>query len=395
MDLLVVDPEAEVRLVFFVAADQVGCEVSFAESGAEALALLAAKPDFDLVFAAAELGDMGAIDFASRLRQLAHYGYQPLIFLSASDEADELVALLEYGDDVILKPFSQQVLLAKILAHKRIRGLYKDLQSQNRQLQAYQKRAESELQIAADVFRQLTDRSVQAVPGVSTFASPYGVFSGDIVLMSQGADHNLYFLVADVTGHGLAAALGSMPIAEHFLALAATGMAVGALARELNRIHVARVPPYILCAALIGRFDPATGRVHYWSGGMPPAMVVNAAGDVRPLFRSMHMAIGACEDHQFEASEGELTLQPGDRLVCHTDGVTETCSPAGDYWGSEGLVAALQQGAQSGNLLENVIAQLTAFRGTANAADDDVTLICLDVDAYLAHVRQASAGAAG
>lgn len=395
MDVLVVDPEAEVRLVFFVAADQVGCEVSFAESATAALAQLADKPDFDLVFAAAELGDMGAIDFASRLRQLEHYGYQPLVFLSASDAADDLVALLEYGDDVILKPFSQQVLLAKILAHKRIRGLYKDLQSQNRQLQAYQKRSERELRIAADVFRQLTDRSVQTLPGVSCFASPYGVFSGDILLMTQGTDHSLYFLVADVTGHGLAAALGSMPIAEYFLALAAAGMAVGALARELNRIHVARVPPYILCAALIGRFDPAARRVQYWSGGMPPALVVTAAGDVRPLFRSMHMAIGACEDSQFEATEGELILQPGDRLVCYTDGVTETCNPAGEFWGADGLESALRQCGRSGNLLENVIAQLTAFRGTANAADDDVTLFCLDVDAYLAHVSPPSAPAAG
>lgn len=395
MDLLVVDPEAEVRLVFFVAADQVGCDVAFAESGEEALMLLADKPDFDLVFAAAELDGMGAIAFASRLRQLEHYGYQPLVFLSASDEADDLVALLEYGDDVILKPFSQQVLLAKILAHKRIRGLYKDLQSQNRQLRAYQKRSESELQIAADVFRQLTDRSVHELPGVTCFASPYGVFSGDILLMTQAADHSLYFLVADVTGHGLAAALGSMPIAEYFLTLAASGMAVGALARALNRIHVARVPPYILCAALIGRFDPATRRVHYWSGGMPPAMVVNAAGDVCPLFRSMHMAIGACEDSQFESTEGELILQPGDRLVCHTDGVTETCNPAGEFWGTEGLEAALRQCAPSDNLLGNVIAQLTAFRGTANTADDDVTLFCLDADTYLAHASPPSAPAAG
>lgn len=395
MDLLVIDPEAEVRLVFFVAADQIGCDVSFAESGTQALVLLADKPDFDLVFAAATLGDMSAIDFARRLRQLTHYGYQPLVFLSTSDDADDLVALLEHGDDVILKPFSQQVLMAKILAHKRIRMLYKELQHQNRQLQAHRKRAESELQIAADVFRQLTDRSVKDLPGVSTFASPYGVFSGDILLLAQNPDRRLYFLVADVTGHGLAAALGSMPIAEHFLALAASGMPVGALARTLNRIHVARVPPYILCAAMIGCFDPTTRRVHYWSGGMPPALVVNASGEVRLLFRSMHMAIGACEDPHFEASEGEVLLQSGDRLVCHTDGVTESINGAGDFWGTAGLMAALQRGVQTNDLLESVIAQLTAFRGTANAADDDVTLLCLDADAYLTHIEQTSASTAG
>ena len=316
--------------------------------------------------------------------------YQPLVFLSASDEANDLVALLEYGDDVILKPFSQQVLLAKILAHKRIRMLYKELQSQNLQLRAYQKRSEGELIIAADVFRQLTDRSVQELPGVSCFASPYSVFSGDILLMTQGPDHSLYFLVADVTGHGLAAALGSMPTAEHFLALAATGMPVGQLARELNRIHVARVPPYILCAALIGRFEPAARVVHYWSGGMPPALVVSGSGDVRPLFRSMHMAIGACEDSQFESFEGTLHLDAGDRLVCYTDGVTETCNPEGNLWGTNGLVAALNCRPQAPSLLDAVIAALTEFRGSANSANDDVTLFCLDVDLYLAHVSNRS-----
>ena len=52
LDILVVDPEAEIRLVFFVAADQVGCNVQFAESGSEALYQLTDKPDFDLIFAA-------------------------------------------------------------------------------------------------------------------------------------------------------------------------------------------------------------------------------------------------------------------------------------------------------------------------------------------------------
>lgn len=386
LDILVVDPEAEIRLVFFVAADQVGCNVQFAESGSEALYQLADKPDFDLIFAASELGDMTAEAFARQLRQLDHYGYQPLVFLSSSDESAELVALLESGDDVIIKPFSQQVLLAKILAHKRIRSLYKALETQNRELHAYHKQTERELMIAADVFRQLSANSLQQLPGVSCFVSPYSVFNGDILLLTQAPDGCLYFLVADVTGHGLPAALCTMPLAERFLELAATGQPVGEIARMLNRIHVARIPPYILCAAFLGRFEPDTRSVRYWSGGMLPALVVERGGSVRELFDSMHMAIGGCEDALFDAEEGYLELGAGDRLIVYTDGVTETRGPSGDFWGTEGLMATIAECAGDDALVESVMSRMKAFRASPDLASDDVTMLCLDVDACLAQL---------
>lgn len=382
MDILVIDPEAEIRLVFFVAADYVGCDVHFAESGEEALYQLAEKPDFDLIFAAAELGDMSAASFARRLRNIKHYGYQPLIFLSLSDESDVLVALLEDGDDVIIKPFSQQVLLAKILAHKRIRKLYKELETQNQQLDSYHKQTESELAIAADVFQQLSADSPRNVPGVSFCVSPYSVFNGDILLLATSNDGCLYILVADITGHGLPAALCTLPIAEHFLELANAGLPVGTIARNLNSVHLARIPPYIMCAAFIGRFEPENRVLRYWSGGMLPALIVARSGEVRELFEAMHMALGGCEDDLFEGDEGILELNTGERLIVYTDGVTETRGPEGDFWGEEGLVTALSKCANDDYLVESVMARMKAFRSSPDLVSDDVTIFCLDADRY-------------
>ena len=100
----------------------------------------------------------------------------------------------------------------------------------------------------------------------------------------------------------------------------------------------------------------------------------------------MHMAIGGCEDALFEADEGYLELGAGDRLIVYTDGVTETSGPTGDFWGTEGLMATLAECADDDALVESVMSRMKAFRASPDLASDDVTMLCLDVDACLAQL---------
>lgn len=387
MRILVIDPEAEIRLVFFVAADQVDAEIEFAETGQEALTTLASSPDYDAVFAADALEDATPNQLAELLRGQSQYLYQPLIFLSHDDEAEHLVALLQIGDDVIVKPFSQQVLLAKILAHKRIHALYKSLHQQHALLDQFRKRTESEHMIAGDVLKQLLARSQQDIEGVSRFVSPYSVFNGDLLLIARGPEQQLYFLVADVTGHGLSAALGTLPIAETFLGLTAQGQAVGAIARAMNRLYLERIPPYILCAAAICCFDIERSLVRCWTGGIPPLLVVDSNRQIKSRHPALHMALGACDESMFEAFESSIVLSPGDQLIAYTDGIIEARDLQGALFGLQCLEQALCVPGRD-PLTQKVITALTQHAGTDDFQDDDITLLCLDRDRCTAALNQ-------
>lgn len=379
MEILVIDPEAEIRLVFFVASAQVDCEVYFAVSGEDAISQLSEETKFDLIFCSAELDDIPPTALASRIREFDHYKFCPLVFFSTNDDSDYLVSLLEYGDDVILKPFSQQVLFAKILAYKRIQSLYQALESQNQQLIKFQKRTETELLIASDIFKQFTKRSLPKVEGITSFVSPYSVFNGDLQLFAKGPQQQLYFLVADVTGHGLSAALGTLPIAETFLDQTAKGDSVGKIARKMNHLFQARMPPYILCAAIVGVFNSQAQSVRFWSGGMPAMLVVDNTCKIKNKIHASQMAIGACDDAVFDDQEEIINLDTNDQLLCYTDGIIETANPDGEMFGMQRLIDSIES-CQDNNLVGYIINQLETHVGSNNFSDDDVTLVCLDVD---------------
>lgn len=173
MKILVVDPEAEIRLLFFIASDEMHCEPLFASSAEEALDVWREHDDIGLVLLSTELPDMDACDLADRLRHAECAYHGAIVFLSYSEDSALLVKLFEHGDDVVLKPFSQAVLLAKLLAMQRTRSLYLQLDRHNRELEQFRSQTEAEVQVATDVFSYINAQSLPAVPGVTTFLSAY------------------------------------------------------------------------------------------------------------------------------------------------------------------------------------------------------------------------------
>jgi len=381
MDILVVDPEAETRLLFFAAADQLGCEVYFAESGGEAMQVLAQHDSIGMILIAVLLPDIEPEVLAQRVRCSQQGRYLPIVFLSATEDTDTLVNLLDFGDDVVIKPFSQPVLLAKLLAIQRTHQLYAQIEQHNVQLENYRAQIESDHQIATDVFSRFLTQNLSAIAGITTFASPFSSFNGDLLLMAPRPGEGFNVLVADITGHGLPAALGTMPIAEIFFSLTERGVGVGDIAREMNTVFRARMPDYLLCAAALMAVMDNGRRIQIWSGGMPPLVIFDRQGRVESLLPSSHMALGALARSEFEDDIFSLDFQRGQRVLCYTDGITETSNAEREMFGEERLIAALTGGASG----EAAVEQLTdaLYRHAAGVSlSDDATVFCLDTALY-------------
>lgn len=380
MNILVVDPEAEIRLLFFIASDELQCETLFAADGEEALDIWFDHDDIGLVLLSTQLPDIDTCLLAKRIRQTDRGQHAAVVFLSHTEDSAFLVSLLQHGDDVVIKPFSEAVLLAKLVAMQRTRKLYLQLDKHNRELEQFRSQTETEVQIATDVFSYINAQNLPVVPGVTTFLSAYSSFSGDLLLMSPRPGEGFNVLVADITGHGLPAALGTIPIAETFFSMTSKGFGVGDIAREMNKVFRKRMPDYLLCAAVLIAAQDHGRRLHIWSGGMPSQLIFDEMGRVESVLQSRHMALGALTDAEFDDSAASIDLRHGQQILCFTDGVTETANESGVLFGEENLLRALEQPTELG-IIDRIIETLYPFVDGGELSDD-VTIFCFNNAEY-------------
>jgi anti-sigma regulatory factor (Ser/Thr protein kinase) len=114
---------------------------------------------------------------------------------------------------------------------------------------------------------------------------------------------------------------------------------------------------------------------------MPPLVIFDRQGRVESLLPSSHMALGALSANEFEEDIFSLDFQRGQRVLCYTDGVTETSNGDGDMFGEERLIDALSAGISGQAAVEQLADALDAHAAGV-ALDDDATIFCLDTVLY-------------
>ena len=149
--------------------------------------------------------------------------------------------------------------------------------------------------------------------------------------------------IADVTGKGVTAAL-LMAFSRAVLRSAAYN-ADGPLdaLRRTNGVLATDIQAGLFLTALVGRLDPASGRLRYASAGHEPPVLVRAgSSSAEPAGGSM-VGLFPTMDADPEAAEHTIDLEAGDVLVWYTDGVTDARDAAGDRFGEMRLHATLER----------------------------------------------------
>ncbi len=163
---------------------------------------------------------------------------------------------------------------------------------------------------------------------------PYELLGGDYYRAEQLEGGRYGFIVADVCGHGLAAALYTMTLhtlwrdSRHLLV--SPGLFLGKVGRTMGHLLVEDS----FTTAFLGLLEPASGRLIYSSAGHPPAFLRRAGGGVQRLM-ALEPPLGLPGMDRLE--EASVELGPGDMLVITSDGAVEARSPAGEEFGIERL----------------------------------------------------------
>jgi serine phosphatase RsbU (regulator of sigma subunit) len=187
--------------------------------------------------------------------------------------------------------------------------------------------------------------------------------------------------VADVSGHGVGAALLMAEARAAFLSERLTAPSAGTLLGRLNALlHDDLDRAGLFMTACCATFDARGRELAYANAGHPPALLLRAAdGDCTPIEAS-GVLLGIDANACFE--EVRLTLAAGDIVVFYTDGITETQDGVGELFGVERLAAAVVacRDRDAEGVVDAVLAVVDRY-GHATPQEDDVTIVVLKLAA--------------
>lgn len=243
-------------------------------------------------------------------------------------------------------------------------------------------RMEQELSLAARIQASFLPTALTDAPGwhLAATLEPARQTSGDYYDWGMLSNGKLAVAVADVADKGVGAALYmalSRTILRTFVFEYPDQPAFAFNAANRRIFEDARTDMFV--TTFYGLIDPASGEMTYCNAGHNPPYVLRYTGDELIPLRATGMPIGMFEDSQWTVRT--ITLEPGDRVVLYTDGVTEAQNFDGEFFGEARLLAAASRAMSYPveEMQRAILAEVHKFVGTAPQADD-ITLLVLGRD---------------
>lgn len=200
--------------------------------------------------------------------------------------------------------------------------------------------AHAEIRLARDIHAALAPAIVGRGDGLRWVgrSQPSGEVGGDLVDVVQHPHRAWTGIVADVSGHGVAAGVLMGMCKTAFRASADEAVDPGALATRLNAILSPMRQPHMFITAACLRVDAASGRLQYVLCGHPPLLHVPAVGAPRWVGASQ-IALSLMDDTRYTAES--IDLAHGDCVVVITDGLLEVFDDSDRELGLDGLREAI------------------------------------------------------
>lgn len=414
--ILLVDDDAASRDALAEVLGRRGLEITLAADGAAALQMIAADTP-DVVLLDIDMPVLDGYRTLQRIRERYPASVLPVVMLTGLYERQHLLRALEAGaNDYITKPYDVQVVTARLQtqlslneAYQRIWKLEQGLERRsaalertnerlaavNRDLARINDQMSVDLTSAAEVQRALLPTAAPLAPGLhfGWALSPCATLAGDSLNVSMLDDDHVALHLLDVSGHGVRAALWSVTISQMLMprgeqpslvrqmgpdgrTLRPTPPAV--VVRQLNAQFQFDVQSCQFFTLIYGILDTRNYLLRYVVAGHPGPLYLPRGRAPQDL-TGPSMAVGLTPDAEF--IEQELQLDPGDRLVLYSDGVTEARQGSREVFGTCRLRETFQR-CREEPLAQSVAQALRVVQGFAGGKpEDDVSLLAIEVDA--------------
>jgi sigma-B regulation protein RsbU (phosphoserine phosphatase) len=278
-------------------------------------------------------------------------------------ESDDLNAYSDDDLEVLLLLASQvAIIIEKVMLHEQL---------------IEKKRLQGQLEVARQVQLELLPANDPELPGydISAYNFPTEEVSGDYYDWVKIYDDEIGFVIADVSGKGVPAAILMSFLRASLRAATHVGYATNISMGKVNYLLWESIERNQFVTAFHGILDASNGLLSYSNAGHNPPLLINFNRETR-FIEYGEQPLGMFPETRYH--QHHLSLKRGDVLVLYTDGVTEAQNPEGVEFGRDRLVEAVKENYDrpARELIASL--EMAVLEWTANlGATDDVTFFVI------------------
>jgi phosphoserine phosphatase RsbU/P len=375
--LIVDDAPANIQVVHSILRDDF--KIRVATSGAKALDLVKTKPQPDLILLDVTMPEMDGYEVCGILKATPDSRDIPVIFLTGKTEADDETKGFEAGAvDYIHKPFSPAVVKARVHTHLVLREAREQLA---RQLSFIN----NELEMAREIQLSILPQEIPKTRGLEIAARyiPMSSVAGDFYDFIVVDDKRVGILVADVSGHGLPAALIASMLKVALAAQSQHAFDPSLVLAGLNRSLCGKFKHHYVTAIYVF-VDMEKKSIRYAGAGHPPLLLWRTSTGSASEVLKNGLLLGLFPEETY--SVAEVPVGPGDKAVLYTDGILEARSPSDQEFGMDLLKGFLESNHNltAGKFADSLLDELSGWsqHTMEHGREDDITLLAMDFQSF-------------
>lgn len=368
-------------------------QVVMFQSPLEALKMLHQR-QVDLVISDFLMPEMDGLHFLSEVKKM--YPEVPRVLLTAyADKQNTIKAINEVGlFQYVEKPWdNEQVKLMvsngitnkslKEILDEKIRELDRAL-LQKEELAQRDNLLREELALARQVQEGMLLQSFPHTDKIS-FAVKYQPaldIGGDYYDVVPMAKDQLGVLIADVTGHGISAALSTVLLKVAFSGFMGRDAGPAEILVDMNSLLCKGLPKGILVAAMVLTIDTQSALCRIVNGGIPHPVLLRRKQQQAQRIAANGYLLGLFQEELYRPHDEEMRIQleEDDCLILYTDGLSEAENQAGKFFGSGSLIQTLLRSCDrpGSEIVEDLATSARQF-SQPDHEWDDMTILGMEV----------------
>jgi phosphoserine phosphatase RsbU/P len=367
--LLVDDAPANIQIANSILKDIY--KIRIATNGTKALELAQVTPLPDLILLDVMMPEMDGYEVCTQLKLNPATHDIPVIFLTGQTEVEDETKGFEVGAvDYIHKPFSPAVVKARVHTHLVLRGIREQLAQRLLTIQ-------KELETARQIQLSILPSEIPKIEGLDIAARyvPMTSVAGDFYDFIVADERHIGILVADVSGHGMPAALIASMLKIALSAQVAHVADPAQVLLGLNQALCGKFQHHFVTAAYLF-LDMQKQTLTYAGAGHPPLLLWGSEGARSVEENGLFLGKFSFATY----SSVELPLKAGDRILLYTDGIPETTNPEGVEFGAECFKQFLEkdQSVSADRFADSLIEEMSRWSArSVEDLDDDITIVAI------------------
>lgn len=351
-------------------------EFVFAHNGLEALKVMVEQPDIDIILSDINMPEMDGLTLLSKINELRNPAQKCIMVSAYGDMKNIRTAMNRGAFDFATKPIDMDDLSVTIEKAIEQINYIKQTQKEHSQLESIQ----NDLATAGDIQKAILPYKFPPFPDITNldiYASmtPAKEIGGDFYDFFKIDDDRIGFVIADVSGKGIPAALFMAVCNTLIRAIALTVNTSNECITEVNKLLCKASVDSMFVTVFYGILNHKTGEIDYTNAGHNLPYILRKEGTVEALPLIRNFVVGGLDEFQYQ--NGSLVLNPGETLVMYTDGVTEAFNETNEEFGEKRLEDSLAELTyeDAKTIIEETLVDLNEFVCGATQSDDITMLV--------------------